>query len=136
MAINCARGVSRSVASMGVSENGIIAVLTFLIHSINRNCRMPKRQQSWSQHSVLFSLFMYKFIVSCYYWPATELGLRLRTLNISQQFAETGADFSDSKIGRLTTLDKLASTIERRTMRRLRAKCEVELVANLSFLDT
>jgi hypothetical protein len=32
-------------------------------------------------------------------------------------------------------LEKLASSIERRRMRRLRAKCEVELVANLSFLD-
>ena len=30
----------------------------------------------------------------------------------------------------------LASSIERRRMRRLKAKCEVELVANLSFLDT
>ena len=79
---------------------------------------------------------MYKLIVSCYYWPATALGLRLRTLNVTQQFEETGNDFSHSKIGRLTILDQLASTIERRRMRRLRAKCEVELVANLSFLDT
>jgi len=33
-------------------------------------------------------------------------------------------------------VDKLASSIERRRLRRLNAKCEVELVANLSFLDT
>ena len=78
---------------------------------------------------------MYKYIVSCYYWPATGLGLRLRALRINRQFEETGNDFSSSKIGRLTIVDKLASSIERRTMRRLRAKCEVELVANLSFLD-
>jgi hypothetical protein len=32
-------------------------------------------------------------------------------------------------------LDKLASSIERRRVRRLKAKCEVELVANLSLLD-
>ena len=79
---------------------------------------------------------MYKYIVSCYYWPATGLGLRLRALRIKRQFEETESDFSDSKIGRLSIVDKLASSIERRTMRRLRAKCEVELVANLSFLDT
>jgi len=32
-------------------------------------------------------------------------------------------------------LDKLASAIERRSTRRLRVKCEVELAANLSLLD-
>ena len=84
---------------------------------------MPGRRQSWSHNSVLFSLFMYKYIVSCYYWPTTALGLRLRSLVIKEQF------------GRLTPLDRLASSIERRKMRGLRAKCEVELVADLSFLD-
>jgi hypothetical protein len=79
---------------------------------------------------------MYKLIVSCYYWPTTALGLRLRTMHINKQFEGVGNDSSDSKIGRLTILDKLASSIERRKMRRLRAKCEVELVAGLSFLDT
>jgi len=79
---------------------------------------------------------MYKYIVSCYYWPATALGLRLRAISIKQQVGETGNDFGSSRIGRLTIVDKLASSIERRQMRRLRAKCEVELVANLSFLDT
>ena len=62
---------------------------------------------------------MYKFIVSCYYWPAGER-LRLRALIIKEQFA---------------SLDKLASSIERRRMRRLKARCEVELVADLSLLD-
>jgi len=79
---------------------------------------------------------MYKFIISCYYWPATARGLRLRALIIKEQFEETGSHLNYSRIGRLTTLDKLASSIERRRMRRLRAKCEVELVANLSILDT
>lgn len=32
-------------------------------------------------------------------------------------------------------MDKIASSIERRRMRRLRAKCEVELTASLSLLD-
>jgi len=61
---------------------------------------------------------MYKFIVSCYYWPAGER-LRLRALIIKE----------------LTSLDKLASSIERRRMRRLKARCEVELIADLSLLD-
>jgi len=42
---------------------------------------------------------------------------------IKEQFEESGS------------LERLASSIERRRMRRLRAKCEVELVANLSLLD-
>ena len=66
---------------------------------------------------------MYKFLVSCYYWPTGERGLRLRTSMIKQQSGETGS------------LDKLASSIERRRVRRLKAKCEVELLANLSLLD-
>ena len=76
-----------------------------------------------SQPSV-FQLFMYKFIVSCYYWPTGEGGLRLRASIIKSEFEETG-----------TSLDKLASSIERRRVRRLKAKCEVELVAGLSLLD-
>lgn len=69
---------------------------------------------------------MYKFIVSCYYWPTGERGLRLRALILKRQFEETG---------RLNSLDKLASSIERRGVRRLKAKCEVELMASLSLLD-
>ena len=78
---------------------------------------------------------MYKYIVSCYYWPAGERGLRLRSLTIKRDFEETGNDLSYWTIGRLTSLDKLASSIERRSVRRLKAKCEVELMASLSLLD-
>jgi len=67
---------------------------------------------------------MYKIIVSCYYWPAGACGLKLRALTIKNQVAE-----------RLISLDRLASSIERRSMRRLKARCEVELVASLSLLD-
>ena len=77
---------------------------------------------------------MYKFIISCYYWPTGEHGLRLRALMIKRQFEETGNGLKSTI--RLTSLDRLASSIERRRMRRLKAKCEVELVANLSLLDT
>src|SRR5690349_4549380 len=78
---------------------------------------------------------MYKLTVSCYYWPAGARGLRLRTLTIKQQTAASENDLNRSQITKLTTLDKLASAIERRTTRRLRVKCEVELAANLSLLD-
>ena len=78
---------------------------------------------------------MYKFIVSCYYWPTVERGLRLRALIIKRHFEETGDGLNFWTIGRLTSLDKHASSIERRSVRRLKAKCEVELMASLSLLD-
>ena len=78
---------------------------------------------------------MYKFIVSCYYWPTRERGLRLRASIIKELFQETGNGLIYSTVGRLTSLDKLATPIERRRMRRLRTQCEIELVAGLSILD-
>lgn len=78
---------------------------------------------------------MYKFIVSCYYWPAGERNLRLRALIIKDQRGESGNGSDFARVGRLTSLDQLASSIERRRVRRLRVKCEVELMANLSLLD-
>jgi hypothetical protein len=78
---------------------------------------------------------MYKLIVSCYYWPARSGGLRLRNLTIKQNSTEAGNSLPNSDFRRLTRLEKLASSIERRKMRRLRVKCEVELEAHLSLLD-
>lgn len=77
---------------------------------------------------------MYKFIVSCYYWPAGERSLRLRTLTIKTDHIGKGLDYFP--ISKLTRLDHLTSSIERREMRRLKVRCEVELLANLSLLDT
>ena len=77
---------------------------------------------------------MYKFIVSCYYWPAGERPLRLRTLSIAVD--EIGNRLEYFPISKLTRLDHLTSSIERREMRRLKVKCEVELLADLSLLDT
>jgi len=79
---------------------------------------------------------MYKLIVSCYYWPTTAGGLRLRTLTIKKQVAEFRDGSHHFQLSKRTTLDKLVSAIERRSMRRLRVKCEVELAANLSLLDS
>lgn len=76
---------------------------------------------------------MYKFIVSCYYWPAGEHPLRLRTLTI--KLDEIGRRPEYFPIRRLTSLDHLTSSVERREMRRLKVRCEVELLANLSLLD-
>ena len=78
---------------------------------------------------------MHRLIVSCYYWPARAGRLRLRNLTLKQQLSGGQAGPERSLIRRLTSLDKLASAIERRSMRRLRVKCEVELAANLSLLD-
>ncbi len=77
---------------------------------------------------------MYKFIVSCYYWPAGERPLRLRALTISVD--EIGNRLEYFPISKLTRLDHLTAAIERREMRRLKVKCEVELLADLSLLDT
>ena len=79
---------------------------------------------------------MYRLIVSCYYWPSGSGGLKLRNLTIKQQVAGSDERPRPFQITRLTGLDKLASSIERRSMRRLRVKCEVELAANLSLLDS
>lgn len=78
---------------------------------------------------------MYKIIVSCYYWPTSERGLRLRALILKEERGEPGNTPNYTRIGRLPSLDQLASSIERRRLRRLRVKCEVELVADLSLLD-
>ena len=77
---------------------------------------------------------MYKLIVSCYYWPVRAGRLRLRALTL-KRLAESGNDLNHSRIRELTSLTSLASSIERRSMRRLRVTCEVELAANLSLLD-
>ena len=77
---------------------------------------------------------MYKFIVSCYYWPAGEFPLRLRTLTLKVD--EDGNRLEYFPISKLTRLDHLTSSIERRGMRRLKVRCEVELAADLSLLDT
>jgi hypothetical protein len=79
---------------------------------------------------------MYKVTVSCYYWPSRSGGLKLRNLTINQQVAGNEDRPKAAQISSLTGLDKLASSIERRSMRRLRVKCEVELSANLSLLDS
>jgi len=88
-----------------------------------------------SQDSVFSASFMYKFTVSCYYWPAGEHRLRLRASIIKKHFADTGKVLDFARLGKLPSLDKIASSIERRRMRRLKTRCEIELMATLSLLD-
>jgi hypothetical protein len=117
-------------------ESGIIAVLSFLTHSINEICRIAGTGPEFvSPDSVFSASFMYKFIVSCYYWPAGERPLRLRASIIKKEFTDTGYGLDFARLGRLTSLDKLASSIERRRVRRLKARCEIELMASLALLD-
>jgi hypothetical protein len=72
-----------------------------------------------------YSCLVNKFIVSCYYWPAVEGRLRLRSLNIR------------TNRGSLSDLTKVeTSAIERRRAQRLNIGCEAELTANLTILDS
>jgi hypothetical protein len=78
---------------------------------------------------------MYKLTVSCYYWPAREGRLRLRNLTINE--LERTASFEDRfRLGRQTSVAELVSSVERRKGRRLRTRCDAELAADLSILDT
>ena len=78
---------------------------------------------------------VYKFIVSCYYWPAVEGRLRLRTLKIKTNHRlRPGLKFS--QIDTPTSVETTSSSIERRRAQRLNINCDAELTANLSILDT
>ena len=79
---------------------------------------------------------MYKFIVSCYYWPTAEGRLRLRSLQIKTNRRNPGTSLNDSKVLRLTTVQNNTSVNERRRAPRLKAGCDAELTTNLSILDT
>jgi hypothetical protein len=79
---------------------------------------------------------MYKFIVSCYYWPTTEGRLRLRSLRIKTNQRKPGIIFNDSQVLRLTSVQHNISANERRRAPRLKAGCEAELTTSLSILDT
>ena len=78
---------------------------------------------------------MYKFELSCYYWPAEEGRLRLQSLLIKDRFEQTTAGLNYSRVIRLANVDNFAPT-DRRIARRFSAKCEAELIASLSILDS
>jgi hypothetical protein len=77
---------------------------------------------------------MYKFLVSCYYWPAAER-LRLRSLQIrtNQRRQGTGLDYSEAE---RVSVEKTPISSERRRAQRFVAECEAELTASLALLDS
>ena len=79
---------------------------------------------------------MYKFIVSCYYWPTTEGRLRLRSLQIKTNRRKPGISLNHSQVLRLTSVQNNASVNERRRSPRLKAGWDAELTTGLSILDT
>ena len=79
---------------------------------------------------------MYKYIVSCYYWPTGDGRLRLRSFRIKSNRRAEQSQLADSQVVRLTSVDYQKSNTERRSAPRLRAICDVELRASLSLLDT
>ncbi len=78
---------------------------------------------------------MHKFIVSCYYWPAVEGRLRLRSIQIRSNRKKLGTGLANSQVARLTSVDNSSSSTERRASTRLKAGCDAELTARLSILD-
>jgi hypothetical protein len=74
---------------------------------------------------------MYKFTVSCYYWPALKGPLRLKSLLVS---LDQRAGESDGNP--LVSLKQSPVTTERRRVQRLRTACEAELTASLAILDS
>jgi PilZ domain len=76
---------------------------------------------------------MYKFILSCYYWPAREGVLRLRVTQIQYDERNLG-DLNYSQIARPSALNKI-SPIERRRTPRLKATCDAELLTSVAILD-
>jgi hypothetical protein len=78
---------------------------------------------------------MYKFIVSCYYWPATEGRLRLRSLQIRSNRRSSEKSLDYSQVARLISVDNTSSSTERRRAPRFKAGCDAEVTANLAILD-
>ena len=79
---------------------------------------------------------MYKIIVSCYYWPAVEGRLRLRSLQIRTNRRKLGNGLDYSQVTRLTGVENTTESNERRHTHRFKAACEAELTATLTLLDT
>ena len=85
---------------------------------------------------ILTHFQMYKFIVSCYYWPATEGRLRLRSLQIRTNRRRLANGLDYSQVARLISVNSGISSTERRQAPRLKAGCDAELTASLTILDT
>src|SRR6185503_704261 len=81
-------------------------------------------------------LSMYKFIISCYYWPSADGRLRLRSLQLKTNRRKLGTGLDYSQVARLTTVEQNSSPHERRRAPRLKAGCDAELTTSLAILDS
>jgi hypothetical protein len=78
---------------------------------------------------------MYKFIVSCYYWPSADGRLRLRSLQLKTNRRKLGTSHDYSQVARLTIVHN-NSSLERRRAPRLKAGCDAEVTTSLAILDS
>ena len=74
---------------------------------------------------------MYKFTVSCYYWPPNDGKIRLRALQVSLDQDRRERDLFPSK-----SLEQSTPKPERRQAQRFKTVCEAELTASLAILDS
>jgi hypothetical protein len=74
---------------------------------------------------------MYKFTVSCYYWPPVNGRLRLRKFKVSLDQNNREANLFSFK-----SLPENTPSPDRRNAQRLRVACEAELTASLAILDS
>ena len=86
-------------------------------------------------HLIAFSTIrtsqkMYKFIVSCYYWPPNHGKIHLRALQVSLDQDQREPDLFPHK-----SLEQSTPKTERRQAQRLKTVCEAELTASLAILD-
>ena len=79
---------------------------------------------------------MYKFIISCYYWPSADGRLRLRSLQLKTNRRKPAKGLDFSPVSSLTTVEHNASPEERRRAPRLKAGCDAELTTSLAILDS
>ena len=76
---------------------------------------------------------MYKFIVSCYYWPNAKFGLRLKDLTVADEPGRPEDEIVRPQAAERPRLYEL--TVERRQTPRRRVRFEAELKTGLSILD-
>jgi hypothetical protein len=111
-------------------ESGIIAVLSFLTHSTNEICRNARDGAEFVSQNSVFQLLSCTNLSFRATTGQPESALSAPRLNNKETVTGDWNGLDYARLGRLTSLDKLASSIERRRVRRLKTRCEVELTAN------
>jgi len=78
---------------------------------------------------------MYKFIVSCYYWPTAASSLRLRSLRVKPDQRTPEKHTDNSKVTDFIRVNEGTLSCERRRAPRLRGRCDAEIRVSLAILD-